>query len=284
MKPSIILLGIAAILSACTQTDESIYNDNEAITITVSARLPIGIGTRAASDSENASIDRYVLATYIVDGTTETFESSDTNLTGIFSPKLDRKKNYRFYCWADEGDESSYNVTNDLKSISIKSGQKPSIAHRGVSELISGENPGETVTITMKHAVAKLVLMTTQPLHANAVTAETSTYTSCNAITGVAVGSTSTLKSQSGPDMEIADASPANPVEVLSMYLLVGARETFSVKLTNSTLQDASRTIDNVPFAADCRTIVKGDVTSINNYNVTLNTSLDNNWTDTAKN
>lgn len=279
---AIYCLVAAGLFTACTQTDyDTTAADTDMLDLTITARIPDQMaGARSATVAqENAIIQRYVLETYEVNGTgNETFQSTDNNLTGIFTYKLDRKKSYRFYCWADGGSESAYDITGGLKNVKIKSGHVPEIAHRGASDVIAGENPGNGITIEMKHAVAKLVLMTTQPLKAGAVTAQTSTYMACNALTCAGLDDVVSITSAAGPDAMIIDASPANPVEVLSMYIMAGAKEAFSVTLRNSALQDASRTIDNVPFAADCRTLLKGDVTSINNYNVTLSATLDSNW------
>lgn len=298
---SLCMLGIAAMLASCSSEDglQGITNNDGVVNIT--ARLENGMNTRAVTDGvaeENTGIDRYVLNVYDVtdsDNPQYVQELSQSSANGNFSVKLERSKMYRFYCWADEGeDNSAYAISNNnLTSITLKQDASdaskyllPTIAHRGVSgEDVSG-NTTEPVTITMTHAVAKLVLKTQSTLKANSTKMATQTVTSYNAITDTYGSEKANIECTDGLSEDITNATDANPVEVLSFYLMVDGKDTQDVTLSHTATpgdftSTVDRTFNNVPFQIDYRTVFVGHVDNTSNMTVKFN--LDDNWTDVEK-
>lgn len=278
------MLGIAAMLASCSQ-DEVLQGMDNSGGVTITARLEESMRTRAVMDGvteENKGIDNYRLEVYYKDENGDFVKDetlTQTKADGIFSVKLDKQKTYKFYCWADEGDESAYN-SEDLSVITLKDNKVPTIAHCGASDEVSGEATG-AIEIQMKHAVAKVVLKTTTPLSANSAKVATSSCNSYNAISDTYSGSVE-VESEVGPTEEITTASTASTAEVLSFYLLVG-KETNTVTVSyTTTANDFSNPytlqLNNVPFEADYRTILVGNITPNNTVSVTA--SLDTNWED----
>lgn len=298
---SLWMLGIAAMLASCSSEDGlQGMGDNDGV-VHITARLENGMNTRAVTDGvedENAGIDRYVLNVYDVtdsDNPQYVQELSQSSADGNFSVKLERSKMYRFYCWADDGEDySAYAISNNnLTGITLKQDasdaskyQLPTIAHRGVSgEDVSG-NTTEPVTIQMTHAVAKLVLKTQSPLKANSTKVATQTVTSYNAITNTYGSEKENIECTDGLSGDITNATDANPVEVLSFYLMVDGKDTQDVTLSHTaTPGDFTSAVDrpfnNVPFQIDYRTVFVGHVD--NTSNMTVNFNLDDNWTDVEK-
>ena len=282
---SLWMLGIAVMLASCSQNEELLQgtNKNDGL-VHITAQLEDGMKTRAGS--ENNGINRYVLEVYTVatDGTeTKNEDLSTINETGSFDLQLDRDKNYRFYCWADEGTASAYDVSNGLEDITLKEGANPTIAHRGVS---SADVPGTTtepVTIQMTHAVAKVVLNTTGNLGAGEARVETETYTQYNAIRNVYTTKATDKVGETGPETAVT-VTEGTTVEALSFYILTG-KETQAVdlKYTPTGGTTYTKTLDNVPFEADCRTILTGDLEGLWFNTASITAVLDNDWTDENK-
>ena len=276
------ILGIAAMLASCSQ-DEVLQGMDNSGGVTITAQLSESMRTRAVTDGvteENKGIDNYRLEVYYKDENGDFVKDetlTQTKADGIFSVKLDKQKTYKFYCWADEGDESAYN-SEDLSAITLKDNKVPTIAHRGVSDEVSGSTTN-AIEIQMKHAVTKVVLKTTAPLSANSTKISTNTCNSYSAISDIYSGSTE-VESVVGPTENITSASTDNPADVLSFYLLVGKEtNTVTVRYT-TTANDFSNPytlqLNNVPFEADYRTILVGNITPDNTLSVIA--SLDANW------
>lgn len=289
------MLGIAAMLASCSSEDLLQGTNADSDVVHITAQLADGMKTRAAvgeDPNESTGVDRYVLNAYEVgtDGQINP-QKADVVITdlgnGNFTAKLDRKKTYKFYCWADAGDESSYNIGagNDLSSITLKENAKPSIAHRGESDEVNGATDA-TVTINMTHAVAKAVLQTTSDLAANTAKLSTKTYNTYNAITGVASGDKIAIEGTNAA--EATGATKENPVEVLQFYTLIGKKETLPAKISYTTDEAGNFSVDktythsfsNAPFQADYRTVFKGDIAGLQYSNASVTASLDNNWVD----
>lgn len=294
MKMNLWMLGIAAMLASCSSEDLLQGTNADSDVVHITAQLADGMKTRAAvgeDPNESTGVDRYVLNAYEVgtDGQINP-QKADVVITdlgnGNFTAKLDRKKTYKFYCWADEGDESSYNIgaDNDLSSITLNADTKPTIAHRGESDEVNGATDA-TVTINMTHAVAKAVLQTTSDLAANTAKLSTETYKTYNAITGVASGDKIAIEGTNAA--EATGATKENPVEVLQFYTLIGKKETLPATISYTTVagdfSDANTytyLFSNAPFQADYRTVFKGDIAGLQYSNASVTASLDNNWVD----
>ena len=293
MKMNLWMLGIAAMLASCSSEDLLQGTNADSDVVHITAQLADGMKTRAAvgeDPNESTGVDRYVLNAYEVgaDGQVSDQKANVTivNLgSGNFTAKLDRKKTYKFYCWADEGEESSYTIgaDDDLSSITLKENKKPTIAHRGVSDVVNGANDA-TVTIQMTHAVAKAVLQTTSPLSvANTAKLSTKTYKMYNAITGEVSGENTDIEVTNGA--EVTGASKENPVEVLQFYTLIGKKETLPATISYTTkagdFSDSyTHEFSNAPFQADYRTVFKGDIAGLQYSNASVTATLDGDWED----
>lgn len=278
------MLGIAAMLASCSNEDVLQGGGENNGLLRITAQLENGMKTRAADD-ENSGINRYMLEVYTVaaDGTeTKDIQLSTSNATGIFALQLDRSKNYRFYCWADEG-EQAYNVDNGLANITLNQGVNPTIAHRGwTEEIVPGSTSG-SMDIPMKHAVAKVVLKTTKSLGAGEARVETGTYTQYNAITNEYTAKATEKVGGTGPETAIT-ITDDTPVEALSFYILTGKEtQAAELKYTPTGGSTYTKTLDNVPFEADCRTIFTGDLEGLWFNTASITAELDKDWTDENK-
>lgn len=280
------MLGIAAMLASCSNEDVLQGGGESNGLLRITAQLENGMKTRAADD-ENSGINRYVLEVYTIaaDGTeTKDEQLSTSNATGTFDLQLDRSENYRFYCWADEG-EQAYNVDNGLANITLNQGINPTIAHRGwTEEIVSGSTSGP-MDIPMKHAVAKVVLKTTTSLGVGEAKVETGTYTQYNAITNEYTEPATEKVSGTGPEADITITDDGTPVEALSFYILTDkVTQAVDLKYTPAGGTDTyTYTLDNVPFEADCRTILTGDLEGLWFNTASVTATLDEDWTDENK-
>lgn len=283
---SLWMLGIAAMLASCSNEDVLQGGGENNGLVRITAQLENGMKTRAADD-ENSGINRYVLEVYTVaaDGTeTKDGQLSTSNATGTFALQLDRSKSYRFYCWADAGASSSYDVSQGLSSITLNQNANPTTAHRGwTEEVVPGSTSG-SMDIPMKHAVAKVVLKTTKSLGAGEARVETETYTQYNAITNEYTAKATEKVGETGPEASIT-ITDGTPVEALSFYILTG-KETQAAELKYTPTGETdtyTKTLDNVPFEADCRTIFTGDLEGLWFNTASITAELDKDWTDENK-
>lgn len=291
MKMNLWMLGIAAMLASCSSEDLLQGTNADSDVVHITAQLADGMKTRAVNEDESTGVDRYVLNAYEV-GADGTVSDQKANVVitdlgnGKFTAKLDRKKTYKFYCWADEGDESSYTIGagDDLTSITLKENKKPTIAHRGESDVVNGANDA-TVNIQMTHAVAKVVLQTTSDLIPNRAKLSTETYSTYDAIQGKVSGGKTDIEVMA---IGVFGASKDHPAEVLMFYTLIGNKETLPVRISYTTDEAGNFSDDktythlfsNAPFQADYRTVFKGDVVGLQYSNASVTASLDNNWED----
>ncbi|WP_373174824.1 leucine-rich repeat domain-containing protein [Prevotella merdae] len=289
MKMNLWMLGIAAMLASCSSEDLLQGTNADSDVVHITAQLADGMKTRMIDEDlgESASVNRYVLNAYEV-GTDGQVSDQKANVVitnlenGNFTAKLDRKKKYKFYCWADEGDKSSYNITgDDLSSITLKENTIPTIAHRGVSDEVSGATDA-TVAIRMAHAVAKAVLQTTSNLAANTAKLSTKTYSTYNAIKEEVSGDKTDIEVMAA---DATEASKENPVEVLKFYTLIGKKETLPVTISYTTVAenfDNAKTytyqFSNAPFQTDYRTVFKGDIAGLQYSTASVTATLNKYW------
>ena len=293
---SIWMLGIAAVLASCSSEDTlQGTTDNDGL-VRITVQLEDGMKTRAATPEEtdeSANVTRFVLSAYETteDGTIQQ-KATDVVITslgsGSFTAKLDRQKYYKFFCWADEGESSSYTITEgDLENIALKQNTDgtagymlPTIAHRGESSVVYGETANE-VPIQLKHAVAKVMLQTTGALGAGRAKLETKTCIGYNAVTNVYDNTTTKESvSKSGPEADVT-GSEDSPADVLKFYVLTG-RTTENVVLTytSSESNEYTKNLNSVSFENDYRTIFVGDIAGLQYNDVSVKATLDENWED----
>lgn len=274
---SLWMLGIVAMLASCSQ-DETLQDatSHKSMT-TITATISDGMKTRAtpASDDELAAIQRCKLVVYNAGVTTgEPVKSAEGTREGnnfTFSLDLD-EGNYDFYCWADDG--TSYNLDNGLESITVATtDNKPGIAHEGK---VLSQKSGESVTIPLQHAVAKVVLQTTANITADKSASVTvQTHTGYSVFDGKVAASTSSITETKA--IATTDATTDNPVDVLSFYVLVDKDEEPQASVTVA-YGDDDIEVANVPIKADCRTVLKGDLTALAFPETTVTATLDQIW------
>lgn len=280
---SIWMLGIAAMLASCSQ--EEILQDatSHKNVTTITATVSDGMKTRAtpASDEELAAIHRCKLVVYAEGETTnpvaEQTVREQSNNSFTFTLDLD-EGNYDFYCWADDG--TSYNLDNGLGSITVATttGNKPGIAHEGK---VLAQKSGEPVTIPLQHAVAKVVLQTTADITADKPASVTvQTHTGYSVFDEKVTASTSSITETKA--IATTGATEANPTEVLSFYVLVDKDEEPQASVTVAYGDDKIK-VANVPIKADCRIVLKGDLTSLAYPETTVTATLDTDWDEETK-
>lgn len=272
-KLSLLMLGVVATLASCSQNEELQNMDNDGL-VNITATVEDEMTTRATADNDDA-VTRCLLEVYEA-GSTENpafdGEGTQSGNTFTFSLKLDKSKTYDFYCWADDG--TSYNAT-DLKAITLTADANPGIAHSG--KLTSQSLTGANIAISLKHAVAKVVLKTTANTDATTeAKVELTTHTGYNAITGAVTDGTKTIAAtHTGTTI---GATSATPAEVLTFYTLVGAEEEpQTVKLSYGA---TPKEVANVPVKADYRTILVGDLTTLGLSPIEVTATIDSDWAD----
>lgn len=274
------MLGIAAMLASCSQENalQDVTTHNRATTIT--ATVSDGMKTRAtsASDNELAAIQRCKLVVYAKGNTANPVaeqtatEQSDNSFT--FTLDLDEGE-YDFYCWADDG--TSYNLENGLGSITV-AGDKPGIAHEGKA---LAQKSGAPIAIPLQHAVAKVILQTTANITAEKNASVTvQTHAGYSVFDGKVTEGTSSITETKA--IATTDATADNPAEVLSFYVLVDKNEEPQASVTVA-YGDDDIEVANVPIKADCRTILKGDLTALAFPETTVTAKLDTDWDDETK-
>lgn len=271
----ILMLGIAAMLTSCSQEEMLQDATNHSRITTVTATISDGMKTRADATSEElAAITRCKLVAYAKGETTNPVADETVNVQNnnsfTFNLDLDEGE-YDFYCWADDG--SSYNLENGLENITVAEGKNPSIAHEGKITA----NSGSQVEITLKHAVAKVVLATTKDIAADKSASVTvQTYSGYNVFTESVTGNPESL-SKIVTTTATAGASEEGPAEVLSFYVLVDKDEEPQASVTVAYDGDEID-VANVPIKADCRTILKGDLTALAYPETAVTATLDADW------
>lgn len=278
---SLWMLGIVAMLASCSQ-DETLQDatSHKSMT-TITATVSDGMKTRAtpASDEELAAIQRCKLVVYNAGvATGDPVKSAEGTRDGDnFTFNLDLAEgNYDFYCWADDG--TSYNLENGLGNITVAEGKNPSIAHEGK---VLAQKSGESVTIQLQHAVAKVVLQTTADITADKSASVTVlTHTGYSVFDEKVAASTSSITETKA--VATTEATEANPVDVLSFYVLVDQDEEPQASVTVAYGDDEIK-VANVPIKADCRIVLKGDLTSLAFPETTVTARLDTDWNEIGR-
>lgn len=275
---SLWMLGIAAMLASCSQEEMLQGATSHKSMTTITATVSDGMKTRAipASDDELAAIQRCKLVVYAEGATTnpvaEQTVTEQSNNSFTFTLDLD-EGNYDFYCWADDG--TSYNLDNGLGSITVATtDNKPGIAHEGK---ILAQKSGEPITIPLQHAVAKVVLQTTADITADkAASVTVQTHTGYSVFDEKVTASTSSITETKA--IATTGATETNPAEVLLFYVLVDKDEEPQASVTVAYGGGDEIEIANVPIKADCRTILKGDLTALAFPETNVTATLDQIW------
>lgn len=250
IKKVFLMLGIAAMLASCSQNEE-LFTDkgnNTVQQMTFTLATDEKPQTRATTDGL-----RYVVAVYDEAGTKEvkqetTFENN--SFTIMLPPGT-----YKCLFWADYG-STNYDATNltsvkDLKSTKADANAEAFYASQSVEV-----SNGNQVNVTLKRAVAKVILRETDVLEPGSMTVTYSRPTSFNVADGKTTGTESDTKTLS-IENEIHGTTDS-PVEIGSFYVLASSDEANLDNFITKYNEEEKKTISNVPVQANYQTYITG--------------------------
>lgn len=268
-KISLWMLGIAAMLTSCSQNEELLQDgtDNGLSTVTITAQVEDGVKTRATHADDDA-ITRCILQVREVGS-----NSTGTSYTGMaqadgsykFTLSLKKGVKFDFLFWADD---KSYTATN-LTAITLTDSKKPGIAYFGSilnTELTS------VMTVSLTHAVAKVTVKTTGTLPTGKnVEVNIPTYTTFDVKAGDVTGTSTTQ----GFTAEYATEITNN--EVYSFYVLAQKKGELTPTTTIS-CDGESTPLSNVPLQMNYRTVISGDIANINKVVGDITATVVSDW------
>lgn len=240
------LLGLVAMLSSCSEVEEMVAYDAHNVTFSLSAD-----GEEATRST--AAVTRYVMAIYDETGENKVVSEKEFD-SNTFSVRLDAGK-YTCLFWADHG-SANYDAA-DLTAITAKANSADDAnAEAFYAKQVITVTDGSVVDITLRRAVAQVILRETSELFTGRLTVSYTAYQNFNVGTGVAsneAGVTHTFSVASK-----ITGSVSSPAEVCSLFLLANSDENqlgdFKVKYED----DDEITISNVPIQANCKTNLNG--------------------------
>lgn len=268
-KISLWMLGIAAMLTSCSQNEELLQDgtDNGLSTVSITAQVEDGVKTRATHADDDA-ITRCILQVREVGS-----NSTGTSYTGMaqangsykFTLSLKKGVKYDFLFWADD---ESYTATN-LTAITLTDSKKPGIAYFGSilnTELTS------VMTVSLTHAVAKVTVKTTGTLPTGKnVEVNIPTYTTFDVKAGDVTG-TSTAQ---GFTAEYTTG--ITNYEVYSFYVLAPKKGDLA-PTTIISCDGENTTLSNVPLQMNYRTVISGDIANINKVVGDITATVVSDW------
>ena len=240
------LLGLVVMLSSCNGVEEMVAYDTHNVTFSLSAD-----GEEATRSS--AAVTRYVMAIYDESGENKVVSEKEFD-SNTFSVRLDAGK-YTCLFWADHG-SANYDAA-DLTAITAKANSADDAnAEAFYAKQVITVTDGSVVDITLRRAVAQVILRETSELFTGTLTVSYTAYQNFNVGTGVASNEASVTHTFSVASN--ITGSVSSPAEVCSLFLLANSDENllgdFKVKYED----DDEITISNVPIQANCKTNLNG--------------------------
>lgn len=290
MKKYIWMSVAALALASCSQNDELAQSGDVLKTthVVFTANVESGMKTRAVTDPTDAAPSRALLEIYDENGEIVGNQiPGELNAEGTaftFSADLHGLQTYTCAFWADT--EGTYN-TESLKNISYTdvNNKQQGIAFTAKCDI----NPSESknVTVTLTHAVAKLVLHETGTgLKANDVVgvtftrpnytfdASSQTYTEDATATGTAI------------DLSYTVTEDGKTEDLTAAYMLVPASVLVDeMNLYFGTTGEHSKSITNVPLKTNHRTLLRGAFEDLATSapSQTFSITCDTNWENDAE-
>ena len=205
------------LLAACHNKDnEPIPAGDEPQTVTLTIDLEDAY-TRTISETGDNTISRLLMQVIDNDtpGTVEELTLSGNQATTSLS--LYASRSYTFLFWADDG--KSYTYT-DLTDITLNSGLTGTQAEIAYAACINWDKSA-TINATLKHAVSKVTLKTTNNVEAGKTLTLTVPHavTGYNAQTGKATGTPAEYE-HSITTTAVTGATATTPKELFSFYIL----------------------------------------------------------------
>lgn len=278
------MLGIAAMLASCSQSDEGPLNtpDNGTARVTLDLSLPDVYKKAVDGTAEEAKVTRYICAVYKGSGSTLTSVSKTTQPTGSFVLTLEKDVEYTLLFWADCGDVSSndnYYDANNLRSVTVKTDRKdePGQIAYYAKKICTVKADEEIGTITMKHAVAKIVYHNTYTL------LDTDNTLKMKYSDGAYVPSFDVSKDSQFPfpTMETTHTfTGIGAVDgiIATDYIFASNQEKKMGKITLTLNNEPDRELSNVPFRENYITTVKGTFSNHYEAEFTVSNELEEDW------
>lgn len=285
---SLWMLGIAAMLASCSQSEELQQgaDGQKSVTIAVNLEDAGSYAHSRALDPHTAEADAAVTRCYmeVIEGgvSTQLVSMSGDQTNGFTATlALNPANSYNFLFWADGG-TGCYTITDEagkrLQGIAVADGAAVSIAYQGAVTW----DKESTVEATLTHAVAKVSVKTKTSLASGGtLTLTVPTYTGYNVggSTDKLVGEeTSQDYSITLTDPITADADAG--ALVCSCYVLYDGTDDL-----NLTYNDIPVVVYNVPLKPNQHTVLLGDVANLENLGMTLTTftaKINSSWDDAS--
>lgn len=290
MKKYIWMSVAALVLASCSQNDELAQSGEGLATthVVFTANVESGMKTRAVTDPTDAAPTRALLEIYdasgirVGDQIPGVLNAEGTAFT--FSADLHGLQTYTCAFWADTN-EGTYN-TESLKSISYvdATDKQQGIAFTAKCDI----NPSESknVTVTLTHAVAKLVLHETGTgLKANDVVGVTFTRPNYTFDASSQTYTEDATTKETAIDLPYTVVSDEETGNLTAAYMLVPASVVVNdVNLYFETMEH-SKTITNVPLKTNYRTLLSGAFENLVTPapSQTFNITCDTNWEDDSE-
>lgn len=280
-------LTLAAISSVSCGQDSALLPEVQVETgnITFEVSLDQALGSRAGDDADELP-KRCLLEVY--DGATDNIVGQQQSVSGSTSftfevSNLEKGKDYTFVFWADAG-EDAFDAAS-LRAVTAKNGNHIAFSGRTLAK------PGGNVSVTLKHAVAKLSVVHSAAdmdlAVGDMVIAQfTRQQYSFNALAGNYVPLTTRAES-------LSETITADKVrgEVLSLYMLapnddMKANSDPSMMVSDFKLgckakgaeSAYEKEIPNVTFKANHRTIIMGNIKNLSLASQVFSISLNTDW------
>ena len=202
MKKTIYTLALGAfLLASCSQEENPLAGQGEAVKVTFTANLSEGVNSRS-NDASTVAANQMLCAVFTEDGnkelSRETVEVKDGKAT--FEPSLLKTETYNIVFWAYKGDEEGKNNNYDVTSLNaIKFTPQTGSTSEDIevyTETLSGVTIGkeETTAVTLKRPLAKINIASSMSdwnlvkEHGETITSSVLTLSKCydtyNALTG----------------------------------------------------------------------------------------------------
>lgn len=285
MKKYIWMSVVALAMASCSQNDEPALSGEglETTHVVFTANVESGMKTRAVTDPADATPTRALLEIYDASGNLVGEQISGvSNSEGTaftFSADLHGLQTYTCAFWADT--DGKYNTTS-LKSISYSdiNDEQQGIAFSAKCELNPAEN--KNVSVTLTHAVAKLVLHETGTgLKANDVVGATFTRPNYTFDASSQTYTEDATTSGTAIDLPYTVVSDGETGDLTAAYMLVPASVVVdNVNLYFGTTEEYSKAITNVPLKTNHRTLLRGAFEDlfIPAPSQTFSVTCDTNW------
>lgn len=280
LKSYLWMLGIAATLASCSNEDVlQGMGGNDGKTTTLTVTLDDGMTTRAVTETDDDVVDICYLEVF--NGETQEgsrYSAQATNSTFSFSvPDLDENTEYTFLFWAQSQSSTAYQIGTTLKEISLV-GDLPDIAY----SYHETAKPSANMSVTLKHAVAKVTLKTTGTVNTGtSVNVTMPKYTAFDVSAGevgaVSGNSNGTLTKDFTIESTVTGTSD-QPQSLGSFYVLAPDDELLdNVFISHNT---SSLELNNVPIKRNHHTILKGDVGNIGIITSSITAEIDPKWNE----